>query len=84
MKKENNHRMTKAPEMGLLSKSLMFHDYYGGESGIRTRGGREPSSVFKTGALNQLDHLSVRALFYTIPTQSSSLKSAPASTIAKG
>ena len=28
--------MTKAPFLGLLSKSLMLHDYYGGEGGIRT------------------------------------------------
>lgn len=26
--------MTKAPFLGLLGKSLMFHDYYGGEGGI--------------------------------------------------
>lgn len=34
--KVNNHRMTKAPFLGLLGKSLMFHDCYGGEGGIRT------------------------------------------------
>ena len=31
----------------------------GGEIGIRTLGTREGTPVFKTGALNQLDHLSV-------------------------
>jgi hypothetical protein len=32
---------------------------YGGETGIRTQGRLAPTPVFKTGALNQLDHLSV-------------------------
>ena len=34
----------------------------GGEIGIRTLGTREGTPVFKTGALNQLDHLSVTYL----------------------
>ena len=33
--------------------------FNGGEIGIRTLGTREGTPVFKTGALNQLDHLSV-------------------------
>ena len=35
---------------------------FGGESGIRTRGGLASSPVFKTGAFSQLDHLSLWAL----------------------
>ena len=32
---------------------------YGGETGIRTLGTLTRTPVFKTGALNQLDHLSM-------------------------
>ncbi len=32
---------------------------FGGKTGIRTLGRDKPTPVFKTGALNQLDHLSI-------------------------
>ena len=32
----------------------------GGEGGIRTHGTLARTPIFKTGALNQLDHLSIR------------------------
>ena len=35
---------------------------FGGKTGIRTLGRDKPTPVFKTGALNQLDHLSVALL----------------------
>lgn len=35
---------------------------YGGETGIRTLGTLTRTPVFKTGALNQLDHLSSEQL----------------------
>ena len=35
---------------------------YGGETGIRTLGTLTRTPVFKTGALNQLDHLSKTTL----------------------
>ena len=35
---------------------------YGGETGIRTLGTLTRTPVFKTGALNQLDHLSLEQL----------------------
>lgn len=35
---------------------------FGGKTGIRTLGRGKPSPVFKTGALNQLDHLSSEQL----------------------
>ena len=38
----------------------------GGESGIWTHGWGKPSPVFKTGALNQLDHLSIQIRFNSI------------------
>lgn len=42
----------------------------GGESEIRTHGRLAPSPVFKTGALSQLDHLSVfMPKYYTIAFQ---------------
>ncbi len=46
--------------LGYFSVSNYQNDYsiVGGESGIRTHGRLSPSPVFKTGALNQLDHLS--------------------------
>ena len=40
---------------------VLLHNFkflYGGESEIRTHGSLTTTPVFKTGALNQLDHLS--------------------------
>ena len=36
--------------------------FFGGESGIWTHGTRKGTPVFKTGALSQLDHLSIYRL----------------------
>ena len=42
----------------MFIKALVFAVCFGGEKGIRTLGGLTSTPVFKTGALNQLDHLS--------------------------
>jgi hypothetical protein len=61
------------PTWVLLHKKLkiiQFHfllKLFGGESEIRTHGSLTTTPVFKTGALNQLDHLSTpqkRIIFY--------------------
>ena len=45
------------PDLENLYKKMSL--YSGGERGIRTLGTRKGTPVFKTGALNQLDHLSM-------------------------
>ena len=40
---------------------------YGGETGIRTLGTLTRTPVFKTGALNQLDHLSKTRFIISMP-----------------
>ena len=42
-----------------LIKNMNFRTECGGKSGIRTHGRLTPTPVFKTGALSQLDHLSM-------------------------
>ena len=47
--------------MGLLTK-------YGGRGEIRTHGGREPTSVFKTGALNRSATLPETEFYHNVYT----------------
>ncbi len=46
------------PTWVLLHEEVKTSVFNGGESEIRTHGRLAPTPVFKTGALNQLDHLS--------------------------
>ena len=40
-------------------RQILISILFGGEGGIRTHGTLARTPIFKTGALNQLDHLSV-------------------------
>ena len=69
--RERSTPLAGAPLQPLEYFSMCLHTLIlklcGGESGIRTHGTLTRTPVFKTGALNQLDHLSSTMIIISVP-----------------